>query len=218
MIDGALQQQYQAALQSSQIKGLGAEFNLIMSELKRDNGIEAFHRDMFQMSRKNLQDAVALRSDDPLTVYYYGRIMKQVGRTKEELDLAQQSLIRAVSLDTRHEIPDVQLYRALMLMDSNNSNTYPEAVVALKSYIVDFGQKRAREIRNEQMTPPNLGILYGYLRLLGDKTWTVPDAAEVLRASTDGNSKPNQLPQPATIPRIQPASQTLSPAPVKQKP
>ena len=218
MIDGALQQQYQAALQSSQIKGLGAEFNLIMSELKRDNGIEAFHRDMFQMSRKNLQDAVALRSDDPLTVYYYGRIMKQVGRTKEELDLAQQSLIRAVSLDTRHEIPDVQLYRALMLMDSNNSNTYPEAVVALKSYIVDFGQKRAREIRNEQMTPPNLGILYGYLRLLGDKTWTVPDAAEVLRASTDGNSKPNPLPQPATIPRIQPASQTLSPTPVKQKP
>lgn len=220
LIDGALQAQYQAALQGNQIKGVGSEFNLIMAELKRDNGIQAFHRDMFQMSRKNLQDAVSIRSDDPLTVYYYGRVLKQVGRTKEELDLAQQSLVRAVSLDTRHEIPDVQLHRALMLMDSNNSNSYPEAIAALKTYITTYGQKRALEIRNEQVVPANLNILYGYLRLLGDKTWTAPDVVEVFKASTGANpSNTNPLAQsPAKVPRVEPASQTLSPVPVKQPP
>lgn len=218
LIDGALQADYQTALQASQIKGASSEFNLIMAELKRDNGIEAFHRDMFQMSRKNLQDAVSLRSDDPVTVYYYGRVMKQVSRTKEELDLAQQFLVRAVSLDTRHEIPDVQLHRALMLMDSNNSSSYPEAIAALKSYIITYGQKRALEIRNEQVVPPNLNILYGYMRLLGDKTWTAPDVVEIFKASTGTNpNNTNPLVQsPAKIPRVEPASQTLSPTPVKQ--
>lgn len=218
LIDGSLQTQYQTALQGSQIKGLGPEFNLIMAELKRDNGIEAFHYDMFQMSRKNLQDAYSLRSDDPLTAYFYGRVLKQVGRTKEEIELAQQSLIRAVSLDTRHEIPDVQLHRALMLMDSNNSDSYPEAIAALKNYITTYGQKRALEIRNSQVIPPNLNILYGYLRLLGDKTWTLPDAVESLKASAGSNSSnTNPLaPSPAKVPRVQPASQRVSPIPANQ--
>lgn len=220
LIEGSLQAQYQVALQGSQIKGVGPEFNLIMAELKRDNGIEAFHHDMFQMARKNLQDAYSLRSEDPLTVYYHGRVLKQVGRTKEELEVAQQSLIRAMSLDTRHEIPDAELHRALMLMDSKDSNNYPEAIAALKSYITTYGQKRALEIRNDQVVPSNLTILYGYLRLLGDKTWTAPDVVEVFRASTGSNpAETNPLAQsPPKIPRVEPASQTLSPMPVNQPP
>ncbi|HXQ74056.1 MAG TPA: M48 family metalloprotease [Pyrinomonadaceae bacterium] len=220
LIEGSMQAQYQAALQGSQIKGLGPEFNLIMAELKRDNGIEAFHHDMFQMARKNLQDAYSLRSEDPLTLYYHGRVLKQVGRTKEELEVAQQSLIKAMSLDTRHEIPDAELHRALMLMDSKDSNNYPEAIAALKSYITTYGQKRALEIRNDQVVPSNLTILYGYLRLLGDKTWTAPDVVEVFKASTGSNpAETNPLAQsPPKIPRVEPASQTLSPIPVNQPP
>lgn len=220
LIEGSLQIQYQVALQGSQIKGVGPEFNLIMAELKRDNGIEAFHRDMFQMSRKNLQDAYSLRSDDPLTVYYHGRVLKQVGRTKEELEVAQQSLIRAMSLDTRHEIPDAELHRAIMLMDSKDSSNYPAAIAALKSYITTYGQKRALEIRNDQVVPSNLTILYGYLRLLGDKTWTAPDVVEVFKASIGNNpSETKPLAQsPPKLPSIEPAAQTLSPMPVNQPP
>lgn len=213
LIDGSLQPQYQEALKANKIRGMGPEFNLIMAELKRDNGIEAFYHDMFQLAKMNLQQSVMLRSDDPLAAYYYGRVMKQVGRTKEELDLAQQSLLKAISLDTRHEIPEVQLHRALMLMDSKDSSTNGEAIAALKSYIAAYGQKRATNIRNEQLVPPNLDILYGYMRLLGDKTWTVPDVVETLKASST-NPAPAS---PASIPRIEPASQTLSPTSKKAR-
>lgn len=217
LIEGSMQAQYQAALQGNKVKGLSPEFSLIMAELKRDNGIDAFHHDMFQMARKNLQDAYSLRSDDPLTVYYYGRVLKQVGRTKEDVELAQHFLITAMNLDTRHEIPDAELHKAIMLMDSKDSANYPEAVAALKSYITTFGQKRALEIRNDQVVPPNLTILYSYLRLLGDKTWTAPDVVETFKAST-GNNPTETAQSPPKIQRIEPATQTLSPLPASQPP
>lgn len=210
LINGPLQGEYQEALKANKVKGTSPEFNLIMSELKRDNGIEAFYYDMFQMARMNLQQSVTLRSDDPLAAYYYGRVMKQVGRTKEDLDVAQQSLLKAISLDTRHEIPEVQLHRALMLMESKDAANQSEAITALKTYITSYERKRATTISNDGLLPPNVDVLYGYMRLLGDKTWTAPDLAEVLRSGA-GNSNVPSSQSPATIPRIEPASQTLSP-------
>lgn len=218
LIDGALQAPYQEALRANKIKGMGPEFNLIMSELKRDNGIEAFYHDMFQMARTNLQQSVMLRSDDPIAAYFYGRVMKQVGRTKEDLDLAQQSLMKAVSLDTRHEIPEVQLHRALMLMDSKDGSTNADAIAALKNYIVAYGQKRQIGSRNYAFVPPNIDVLYSYLRLLGDKTWTAPDFAELLKASTaNATSAPAPAPAAATSPRVEPASETLPSGSTRKK-
>ena len=218
LIDGALQAPYQDALRANKIKGMGPEFNLIMSELKRDNGIDAFYHDMFQMARTNLQQSVMLRSDDPIAAYYYGRVMKQVGRTKEDLDLAQQSLLKAVSLDTRHEIPEVQLHRALMLMDSKDGSTNADAVAALKNYIVAYGQKRETSNRNFKYVPPNIDVLYSYMRLLGDKTWTAPDFDELLKASTaNATSQPTSTPASTTIPRVEPASQTVIPVSTRKK-
>jgi predicted Zn-dependent protease len=215
LIDGPMQERYQAALKANQIKGTSPEFSLIMSELKRDNGIEAFYRDMFQLAKANLQEAVMLRSDDPLAAYYYGRVMKLVGRTKEELDLAQQSLLKAVALDVRHEIPEVQLHRALLLMDSKDANNNAEAIKALKAYITDYERKRATIKLNDGLLPSNIDVLYGYMSLLGEKTWTAPTMAELLKTDS---AAPNNTVTPAQpfIPRIQPASETLSPKPTKR--
>jgi predicted Zn-dependent protease len=204
LINGALQAQYKEGLDSNKLKGLSPEFNLIMAELKRDNGIEAFYYDMFQMARKNLQQSVMMRSDDPLAAYYYARVLKQVGRTNEELDLAQQSLLKAISLDSRQEIPEIQLHRALMLMDSKDSNSNSEAIASLKNYLTAYERKRATMQANQPYVPPNLDVLYGYMRLLGDKTWTVPNRSELQKA---GASAPVVSPQ---APVIVPASQ-LSP-------
>jgi predicted Zn-dependent protease len=217
LIDGPMQVPYQAALQANKIKGTSPEFNLIMSELKRDNGIEAFYRDMFQVAKMNLQEAVMLRSEDPLAAYYYGRVMKVVGRTKEELDLAQHSLLKAVALDVRHEIPDVQLHRALLLMDTKDASNNAEAIKALKAYITDYGRKHAMIKEYDGVLPRNLDVLYGYMSLLGEKTWTAPTLAELLR--TDSTT-PNTIlaPAPTLIPRIQPVTDTPSPAPKKRGP
>lgn len=200
LINGALQAQYQEGMKSNRIKGISPEFNLIMSELKRDNGIEAFYFDMLQMAKKNLEQSVMMRSDEPLATYYYARVLKQVGRTKEELDLAQQSLMKAINLDTRQEIPEIQLHRALMLMDSKDSN--PEAIAALKNYITTYERKRATTLANQPYVPPNLDVLYGYMRLLGDKTWTAPNQAELQKPGTDVS---------VVTPATAPASPPLSP-------
>lgn len=210
LLAGPLQPQLQEALKANKLKGTSPEFNLIMTELKRDNGIRAFYFDMFQMAKSNLQQSVTLRSDDPLAAYYYGRVMKQVGRTKEELDIAQQSLLKAISLDTRFDIPEVQLHRALMLMDSKESGNQTEAISALKAYITAYERKRATTITNDGLLPPNVDVLYGYMRLLGDKTWKAPELAEILRTASS-NTGGQTLQSPASIPRLEPASATLSP-------
>lgn len=210
VMDGALQTQYQEALQSNKIKGVSPEFNLTMSELKRDNGIHAFYFDMLQLAKRNLEQSVAVRSDDPIAAYYYGRVMKVVGRTKEELDSAQHSLMRAISLDTRQEIPEVQLHRALLLMDSKDSASQTEAMASLKNYITLYGRKRATSITSDELLPPNLDVLYGYMRLLGDKTWTAPTVMEILKANTDNPIGPI-TPPAAQLLKVQPASQALSP-------
>jgi predicted Zn-dependent protease len=210
LISGSLQPQFQEALKGNKLKGTSPEFSLVMAELKRDNGIEAFYFDMFQMARMNLQQSVTLRSDDPLAAYYYGRVMKQVGRTREELDSAQQSLQKAISLDVRQDIPEVQLHRALMLMDSKEGGNQSEAIAALKTYITTYERKRATNLSNEELLPPNVDILYGYMRLLGEKTWTAPDLAEIMRAIAT-NSRSPAAPPAASIPKVEPASQVLSP-------
>lgn len=214
LIAGALQAKYQEALKANMVKGTSPEFNLIMAELKRDNGIEAFYFDMFHMAKMNLQQSVMLRSDDPLAAYYYGRVLKQVGRTKEELDLAQQSLIKAISLDVRQDIPEVQLHRALMLMDSRDSASQGEAIAALKNYITSYGRRRAVITSNDAMLPPNVDVLYGYMRVLGEKTWTAPNRLELQRSPLGNSSGSNTQPPPA--PKVEPTPQTITPTKTKQ--
>jgi hypothetical protein len=207
VIAGALQAPYQEALKANRLKGTSPEFSAIMADLKRDNGINAFYFDMFQMARHNLEQAASMRSDDPLTMYYYGRVMKEIGRTKEDLDLSEQCLAKAVLLDTRHEIPEVQLHRALMLMDSKDQANYPEAVAALKAYIVTYERKRAITSKDNPLLPPNVDILYGYMRQLGEKTWTAPELAELLKSAPQSNLPAVQpAMQPAISPRMEPAS------------
>ncbi|HEX8127993.1 MAG TPA: M48 family metalloprotease, partial [Pyrinomonadaceae bacterium] len=181
LLQGSLQGQYQQLLKEGKLVGTGPEFNMILAELKRDNGIEAFYFDMFEMARKNLQQSVTIRADDPLAVYYYGRVMKQVGRTKEDLDSAQQMLLTAVRLDTRQNIPEIQLHRAMMLMDGKEPTAQGEAVLALKNYILAYQKKNLDVKFEDNSLPPNVDILYDYLRLLGDKKWTAP---------LPGNSRP----------------------------
>lgn len=192
VLGGALQGQYQEALKSGKLLGTSPEYNLIMAELKRDNGIEAYYYDMFQMARMNLQQSVTLRSDDALAAYYYGRVMKQVGRSKEDLDTAQQYLTTAIRLDTRQAIPEVQLHRALMLMDRKDPNAQTEAIAALKLYVTAYQRRRLETSRDEAWVPSNVDILYDYMRLLGDKMWKAPAPEVVLRQLAAGQGTQSQ--------------------------
>src|SRR5205085_6616992 len=77
--DRALTTQFSAELKAKldagELIGSTAEFEAVMAELKRDNGIRAFYYDMFQMSRDNLEESLMIRSNDPFTHFYYGKVL-----------------------------------------------------------------------------------------------------------------------------------------------
>ncbi|HYY94708.1 MAG TPA: M48 family metalloprotease [Pyrinomonadaceae bacterium] len=214
LLGGTLQAQYQDLLKSGKLVGTSPEFNLIMAELKRDNGIEAFYYDMFQMAKMNLQQAYTLRSDDPLATYYYARVLKQVGRSKEEMDQAEQLILTAMRLDTRQSIPEIQLHRALLLIESREPAQQAEAVQSLKQYILAY-QRRRMEARGQDATlPPNVDILYDYMRLLGDKNWKAPsDAARAALVNAGGPA-----PEPNPAANVPVKTNASAPAPARRRP
>ena len=191
LLQGALQGKYQEMVKGGKLVGTTSDYNLVMAELKRDNGIEAYRFDMFEMARRNLEQAVSLRSDDARAAFYYGRVLKLVGRTKEEKDMAQQYLLSAIRLDTRKAIPEVQLQRALMLMDNKDPAARAEAAQALKDYIITFQNKKVDDLRQDSSLPPNVDTLYDYLRLLGEKGWRAP-SPELIRITSAGQGVPAQ--------------------------
>jgi predicted Zn-dependent protease len=202
LLSGPLQGQYQELLKSGKLVGTSPEFSLIMSELKRDNGIEAFYFDMFHMAKMNLQQAYTLRSDDPIAAYYYARVLKQVGRSKEDIDQSEHLILTAIRLDTRGSIPEIQLHRALLLIESKEPAQQAEAVQSLKQYILAY-QKRRMDMRgDDDMLPPNVDILYDYMRLLGDKSWKAP---------------PSNAARPVVANASAPATETNPSSPARRK-
>jgi len=124
------------------------------------------------MAHKNLRQAVSLRTDDARARYYYGQVLKLVARTSADRDLANTELASAIKLDAnRHFIPEAQLQRALLLIDKGDSASQQEAIQALKDYVMTYQDARVDTWRYGGSLPPNMEILYDYLRLLGETRW-----------------------------------------------
>lgn len=172
VISTTLKPDYQKKLAAAQLIGTSPDYQLMMAELKRDNGILALYFDMFDMARKNLSQAVSLRTDDARARYYYGQVLKLVSRTPAERDLANTELAEAIKLDAdRHLIPEAQLQRALLLIDKPDTASQQDAVQALKDYITNYQTARVESWKYGASLPPNMETLYDYLRLLGDTRW-----------------------------------------------
>src|SRR5262249_36505422 len=151
-------------------------YNLVMAELKRDNGIEAYRFDMFQMARRNLQQAVNMRSDDVRATYYYGRVLKLVGRTPEELTEAKSLLAKAVIQDKdRQNLPEVKLQEALLLMEDKD----PRSAQILREYIIEYQKRRVEEAMLGGTVPANLDTLYDLMRIFGKETKWEPGRPEM---------------------------------------
>jgi predicted Zn-dependent protease len=174
-IQGTLQADYQAKLKAGQLVGTSPDYQLMMAELKRDNGVIAFAYDMFGMARQNLRQAVNLRSDDARARFYYAKVMKLTARNDVEKTLARGELLTAIKLDEdRHAIPEAELQRAVMLMDNPDSSSQAEATQALKNYIVSYQESQVQGWKYSSSLPPNMDILDDYLRLLGEPKWKPP--------------------------------------------
>ena len=89
LIGTTLKPDYEKKLAAAQLVGTSPDYQLMMAGLKRDNGILALYFDMFDMARKNLRQAVSLRTDDARARYYYGQVLKLVARTDADREVAR---------------------------------------------------------------------------------------------------------------------------------
>lgn len=141
-------------------------YSQLMAELKRDNGLLALKRDLFVIARSNLEEAAAVRTDDPLTMYGLGMLYRTVGRTDEDVARASNYLKSALEFDdVRHRFPESYLHYAVELLSREDPQRYPEIQVALRSYVVLHQRNSGGSL------PREMRFVYDYLDLTGDRSW-----------------------------------------------
>jgi predicted Zn-dependent protease len=152
------------------------DFNLLMSAVKRDNGVLAFEYDLFDEARQNLEEAIAVRSNDPRSHYWLGKIYKQTAHTSDEEKKAMDHLGQAIRLDeARSSYERPHLERALALLKQSDQTVLPEAQQEIKTYIELY------KLNHGGQTPGNMYILYDYLSLTGDDKWSEPPVLNVVQ-------------------------------------
>jgi Zn-dependent protease with chaperone function len=169
LLAGAYKAQISSKLQSPGLIGSTPEFSLIMAALKRDNGMIALDYDLFEMARDNLEEAVALRSNDALAQLYLGKVRLLTARTAADREQANGYFLKALQYDAdRGELPEPHLEHALSLMAQDTSANSAEIRRELQAYVALYLRS------NKGETPNNMHILYDYFTLAGDTSWYVP--------------------------------------------
>lgn len=157
-------------------------FALLMSQVKRDNGELALEYDLFDEARQNLEDAIAFRSTDPTAHLYLGRVYKLTARTPADEQKAMEHFIQAIRLDAgRSAYFQPHLERALALLNQNDQTLLAEAQKEIKTYIELY------KVNNGGRVPDNKLILYDYLSLTGDNTWSQPPVLNVAQTQSAAN-------------------------------
>lgn len=185
-------------LEAGELIGSTAEFEAVMAALKRDNGIRAFYYDMFQMARDNLEESMLIRSNDPYTHFYYGKVLKLTARNAGEKSRSLAEFVRAIELDKRRVLPEARLHRALALIENKENSQMSEIVATLKEYVSLYQREHAGTL------PPNMDVIYDYMQEAGEMTWSAPPVMNISTkniepvnvSSSGGNSQAPQT-QPA---------------------
>ncbi|CAN5637692.1 hypothetical protein BH20ACI4_BH20ACI4_31320 [soil metagenome] len=176
-------------VQNGEIMAGDGEFENIMAVLKRDNGVVAFYYDMFKLSARNLNQSLAIRSDDALGYFYYGKVLKLTARKPGEKEEAMQMFAKSIELDKRGANPQSRLYYALSKMSGRTTNNIQEIVGDLKQYVNMYQQV------NGGALPPNMNIIYDYMQEAGETNWSAVPVANVKNVAT---TTPAAATQPTT--------------------
>src|SRR5271168_3127651 len=174
---------YKADLEARMKKGLvssGPEFQLLMSALKRDNGVIALDYDLYDEARDDLDQAVKLRSNDPRAHYYLGQVMIATGRTPEEKQQAMSEFLQAIQYDAdRGAYAEPHLEDALFQISQNDPGLQDQIKKELKTYVALYQRQHMGQL------PGNMYIIYDYFLLIGDKSWYMPPASVVSTKNVD---------------------------------
>jgi Peptidase family M48 len=178
-IEGAMAADIRAKLDAGELIGNSAEFEAVMAGITRDNGVRAYHFDMFKMARENLEESLRIRSNDPYSHYYYGKVLKLTARTSQEKLRALGEFAQAIQLDRRKVIAEPYLYRALSMIDAKDAGQMQEIVTALKDYVAIYQREHSGAL------PPNMEVIYDYMQEAGEVSWTATPAMNVSTKGID---------------------------------
>ncbi len=175
-IRGSLSADLLAKLDSGELIGTTGEFEAVMAGLKRDNGVRAFYYDMFQMARENLEESLRIRSNDPYSHYYYGKVLKLTARSSSEKSRALNEFVTAIQLDRRKVIAEPHLYRALSMIEGKDPAQIKEITDSLKQYVAIYQREHSGTL------PPNMDVIYDYMQEAGELGWMAAPAMNVRSA------------------------------------
>jgi predicted Zn-dependent protease len=168
LLDGPLRAEISAKAKDGKFAGNGRDFLPLLAMSKRDNGILAMDFDLFAVARKNLQDAVAQRPNDPTAHFYLAKLERETARTPEEKQDAMNHLTNALNLDSeRGAIPAAHLEYAVSLMEQDTPADAGQITNELKAYVALYD-------RDRQQLPGNMPAVYDYLNDAGDQKWYLP--------------------------------------------
>jgi hypothetical protein len=221
LLSGSVKAQIDAKLKAGGLVASSPEFPLLMSALKRDNGIIALDYDLFAMARDNLEEAVSLRSNDARSQLYLGKVISMTARTAEDRQAGMDHYLKAIQYDeARGAYPDPHLERAIDMIAQNNPAQQDEIRKELQTYVALYQRE------NKGNVPTNMPIIYDYMQLAGDTTWYVAPTSvvstkfvEALHVSSSGPVGPasvKDITHEVTTPTLENVSSTSSGKPVRK--
>jgi hypothetical protein len=176
---------------------------------------------MFKMARENLEESLRIRSNDPYSHYYYGKILRLTARTSQEKLRALGEFAQAIQLDKRRVIAEPYLYRALSMVDAKDPGQMQEVVRALKDYVAIYQREHSGAL------PSNMEVIYDYMQEAGEMDWTATPAMNVSTKDIDpigakmetasGSPSTSIQNQSTSVPAAQQQS-TPKPAPPRKRP
>jgi len=156
-----------------------ADFDILMAEVKRDNGILAFEYDMLDLAKDNLRQSVAIKTTDPTALYFYARILKETAKTDNERASADNYFRLAAENDARNLNYGAHLHRAVAILKPDATNAEKRAAVGLlKSYLEDYYLSSVQDTQRSSY-PPHLETIYDYMSRLGEFKYVL-DGKQVL--------------------------------------
>lgn len=171
-------------LENAELIAGDGEFENIMATLKRDNGISAFYYDMYKLAARNLDQSLAIRSDDATAYFFYGKVLKLTARKSGEKERALHMFAKAIEFDRRGANPQSRLYYALTKMSGRTTNNIQATVTDLKQYVELYQRMHGGTL------PPNMNVIYDYMQEAGDPNWSAVPVANVKNVGSSISAQP----------------------------
>lgn len=162
----------QSRVERGELLAGSEEFQVILGQLKRDNGIRSLNFDQFDTARKQLTEALEINPSDPQTNYFLGLLKRGTARTLQDKTIALEMLAKAVENDPDGFLPNSRFERAVAILEATankpNDQEKQQITEMMRQYVSLYRQLNANQ------NPANINRVNDYLRLIGQKLTEPP--------------------------------------------